>query len=81
MKYCRAVLNEKEVTRMHDYRIPYGPGSRGFFFGGPFLGGLLGGLAAGALFYPRPYYYPPYPYYQPYPYYSPYSGFGGGYPY
>ncbi|AIE61183.1 hypothetical protein [Bacillus methanolicus] len=69
----------------YNYRTPYfGPGNRGFFFGGPFLGGLLGGLAgglaAGALFYPRPY-FPPYPFYQPYPYNQPYYGYGGGYPY
>ncbi|MCP3740626.1 hypothetical protein [Rossellomorea sp. BNER] len=59
---------------MNDFRRPYGGyggfGRRRFFFGGPFIGGLLGGALASTLFYPRPYpyYYPPYPYY-PYPYY------------
>ncbi|MFD1017594.1 hypothetical protein [Thalassobacillus hwangdonensis] len=47
------------------------------FFGGPFVGGLLGGLVGSALF-PGPYYYPQYPPYGYYPYYPPY---GGGYGY
>ncbi|MBT2758261.1 hypothetical protein AB1K84_14115 [Mesobacillus foraminis] len=59
---------------MQDMRRPFygGFGRRRFFWGGPFVGGLLGGLVGSALLYPRPYYpfYPPYPY----PYY-------GGYPY
>jgi hypothetical protein len=56
-------------------RRPFGR----FGFGGPFLGGVVGGLLGSALLYPRPYYYPPYPYYYPpYPYYPPY---GYGYPY
>ncbi|ANB56208.1 hypothetical protein GFC29_2285 [Anoxybacillus sp. B7M1] len=43
-----------------------------WFFGGPFLGGLLGGLVGSALIpplfygYPRP--YGPFPPYGPYPY-------------
>jgi hypothetical protein len=47
----------------------YGFGRRPFGFGGPFVGGVLGGLLGSALLYPRPYYpyYPPY--YPPYPYY------------
>ncbi|AGX06010.1 MULTISPECIES: hypothetical protein [Bacillaceae] len=60
---------------MHPYRAPYyaGGGSR-FFFGAPFVGGLLGGLVGSALFFPRPrpYFYPP-------PFYGP--PYGGGYPY
>ncbi|WP_338785783.1 hypothetical protein [Metabacillus sp. FJAT-53654] len=65
---------------------PY-PGGR-FFFGGPFVGGLLGGLVGSAIFRPRPPFYPPYP---PYPYGgNPYGygygssygyPYGGGYPY
>ncbi|UII57111.1 hypothetical protein LS684_06630 [Cytobacillus spongiae] len=49
------------------------PGFRRPFFGFPFLGGFVGGLATGAIIRPRPpyYYYPPYPY----PYY-PYGGYG-----
>ncbi|WP_084822380.1 hypothetical protein [Bacillus sp. SA1-12] len=60
---------------------PY-PGER-FFFGGPFLGGLLGGLVGTAIFRPRPPFYPYYPYGgfpkgYGYGYGYPY---GGGYPY
>jgi len=40
-------------------------------FGVPFLGGFLGGLAAGALFNPYPYPYGRYPFYG-YPYYGGY---------
>ncbi|MFC0274881.1 hypothetical protein ACFFIX_26605 [Metabacillus herbersteinensis] len=56
----------------YDIRRPYyGYGRSPFFFGGPFIGGLFGGLVGSAVFNysrPRPY-YPPYPYY------------GGGSPY
>ncbi|MGG3889673.1 hypothetical protein [Metabacillus fastidiosus] len=45
-----------------------------FLFGGPFIGGLLGGLVGTAIFAPRPRPYYPYPPYPPYPY-------AGGYPY
>ena len=48
-----------------------------FFLGGPFVGGLLGGLVGTTIFRPRPPYYP-------YGY-SPYGGYGvpygGGYGY
>ncbi|WP_226666667.1 hypothetical protein [Metabacillus litoralis] len=44
-----------------------------FFFGGPFVGGLLGGLVGSAVFRPRPFY--------PYGGYPPYGGGFGGYPY
>lgn len=64
---------------------PY-PNDR-FFFGAPFVGGLLGGLVGSAIFRPRPpYYYPPYGGgFAPYGYGSPYGGYGnfyggGGYP-
>jgi hypothetical protein len=67
---------------------PYpGPGGR-FFFGAPFVGGLLGGFIGSAIFRPRPYPYYPYGAYPPYGYpsagyppggYPPYGG--GGYPY
>ena len=66
----------------NDIRRPsYGYGRRPFFFGGPFVGGLLGGLVGSAVFnYPRPRpYYPPY-YYGGYPY-GGYPYGGGGYPY
>ncbi|KAA6452760.1 hypothetical protein P9D34_11040 [Bacillus swezeyi] len=43
-----------------------GPFGRPFFGPGPFFGGFLGGLTAGALLSPAAYPYPPYPYY---PYY------------
>jgi hypothetical protein len=52
---------------------PYYGGRRPFFFGGPFLGGVVGGLLGSALLYPRPYY--------PYPYGYPYQPYGYGYPY
>lgn len=67
---------------MGPYRRPFGfghgfgrPGR--FFWGGPFVGGLLGGLVGSAIFNPYiygggfgyPYYRPPY---YPYPY-------GGGF--
>jgi len=44
---------------------------RPFFFGGPFLGGVLGGLLGSALIGPRPFYPPPFYYYgyPPYPFY------------
>lgn len=73
----------------NDIRRPYyGYGRSPFFFGGPFIGGLLGGLVGSAVFNysrPRPY-YPPY-YGGGYPYGGyPYGGGGfpyggGGYPY
>lgn len=55
---------------MYDMRIY---GRRPFFFGGPFIGGVLGGLLGSALF-PRPFYPGPF---------NPYYGYGGypGYPY
>ncbi len=56
----------------NDLRRPY-PGGR-FFFGGPFVGGLLGGLVGSAILRPRPYYPYPYPPYPPYGY-----GYGYGY--
>ncbi|MDQ0270879.1 hypothetical protein [Cytobacillus purgationiresistens] len=52
------------------YRHPQPGGERFFPFAAPFVGGLLGGLAGSALFYPliaRPYGPPPRPY-GPYPY-------------
>lgn len=61
------------VMNMHrDQRFfgrPFGFGFRpfGFGLGFPFLGGFLGGLAAGALIRP-----PIYPYYPPYPFYGGY---------
>ena len=64
-------------------RHPYyrGHDERFFFFGAPFVGGLLGGLIGGGLGVaafarPRPFYpYPP-----PYPY-GGFGGYGGfGYP-
>lgn len=60
---------------MYGARRPHGGGR--FFFGGPFVGGLLGGLVGSALFYPRPrpFIYP----YQPYPYYPYGGGFGPGF--
>jgi hypothetical protein len=66
----------------HDIRRPY-PGQR-FFFGGPFVGGLLGGLVGTAIFRPRPPFYPyggyPYGYGYGGGYGSPYGyGYGGGY--
>ncbi|MBO1512188.1 hypothetical protein I7822_10975 [Metabacillus sp. BG109] len=67
---------------MRNYiRRPY-PGGR-FLFGGPFVGGLLGGLVGSAIFRPRPPYgYPPYPYGgYPYGYGYGYPPYGGGYPY
>ncbi|MGM0902754.1 hypothetical protein [Mesobacillus maritimus] len=46
-----------------------------FLFGGPFIGGVLGGLLGSAIIRPRPYpIYPPVPVYPPYPY-----GYGYGY--
>lgn len=52
----------------NDFRRPY-PGGR-FFWGGPFVGGLLGGLVGSAIFRPRP------------PFYGyPYGGYGYGYGY
>ncbi|MFB6467549.1 hypothetical protein ACE38V_12150 [Cytobacillus sp. Hz8] len=48
------------------YRNPYD--QRGFFFGVPFLGGLVGS----AVFFPRPR-----PFYPPFPPYPPYGGYGG----
>jgi hypothetical protein len=63
---------------------PYPDGR--FFFGAPFVGGLLGGLVGSAIFRPRPFYgYPPYPY-GGYPYgygygYGYGNQYGGGYPY
>ncbi|PLR92641.1 hypothetical protein [Bacillus sp. T33-2] len=62
---------------MNNLRRPYYGGSR-FFWGAPFIGGLLGGLVGSALFYPRPFYQ--YPYYPPYGGFGPY-GYGYGYPY
>ncbi len=58
-------------------RRPYGFGGGRYFFGGPFIGGLAGGLVGSALFRPRPY-----PYYGGYGGYGypPYYG-GGYYPY
>lgn len=53
----------------NDYRRPFYPGGR-FFWGGPFVGGLLGGLVGSAIFRPRPFY----------PY-GGYYGYGYGYPY
>ncbi|WP_075982755.1 hypothetical protein [Bacillus massilinigeriensis] len=59
---------------MNYCRNPYN--QRGFFFGVPFIGGLLGGLLGSALIYPRPRpFYPPFPY-PPFPPYPPY-----GYPF
>lgn len=75
MKYCRALAYAKEVKGMHYYRGPAAQNQR-FFFGAPFVGGLLGGLAGGLIggaFYPRPRPFPVYP--VPYP---PYV-FGYGY--
>lgn len=62
-------LHHLPYMNAHDFRNeglmrrPFG--FRPIGFGFPFLGGFLGGLAAGALF--RPPYYPPYPIYPPYP--------------
>ncbi|WP_067725976.1 hypothetical protein [Oceanobacillus damuensis] len=52
-----------------DYRFPFVP----------LVGGIAGGLLAGALFYPHGggYYYPPYP---PYPTYPPYGYYAPYYP-
>lgn len=47
----------------------------------PFLGGLAGGLLAGAVYQPGPAYYPvyqPFPVYQPYPF-PPYGPYYSGY--
>jgi len=57
---------------MHYYRMTNHRGGR-FFFGAPFIGGLLGGLVGSALFYPRPYY-------RPYPPFIPYAPYGPYYP-
>lgn len=62
---------------MQYYRGPAVPvPDQRFFFGAPFVGGLLGGLAGGliggAFFRPRPYPFYPAPFY-PYGY-----GYGGG---
>jgi hypothetical protein len=65
----------------NDIYRPY-PGGR-FFFGAPFVGGLLGGLVGSAIFRPRPPFYPYYPY-GGYPYGYGYGygyPYGGGYPY
>ncbi|MFD1735540.1 hypothetical protein ACFSCX_03095 [Bacillus salitolerans] len=64
------------IPYRHDQRfLGFGigrPFGRPFIGPLPFLTGLAGGLALGALARP-PYYYPPYPYYPypvpPYPYY------------
>ncbi|HYK72573.1 MAG TPA: hypothetical protein VEV44_05505 [Pseudoneobacillus sp.] len=56
------------------YRNPYANESR-FFFGAPFLGGVLGGLLGGALLYP--FYARPYPFYPPYPFFPGYAPFYG----
>lgn len=63
------------------YPLRFRPGRWGYgfgrrpFYGGPFVGGVLGGLLGSALI-TRPYYYPPYygypPYYAPYYPYYPY---------
>ncbi|HAQ06685.1 MAG TPA: hypothetical protein DCR24_03840 [Bacillus bacterium] len=60
---------------MYNQRRPfYGGGFGGrYFWGGPFVGGLLGGLVGSALLYPRPRPYYPYPY--GYGYYPPYGGY------
>lgn len=62
--YHHAPVPHEDPTLM---RRPFGPVGFGF----PFLGGFLGGLAAGALARP-PYYPPPPPYIPPYPYYGGY---------
>ena len=83
--------DKKEVNQVYGYRNrnPH-QDQRFFFFGAPFVGGLLGGLAGGlvgsALVRPGPYpYYPPYPpyppYYQQFQGYPPYGGYGYGNPY
>ncbi|GLB59664.1 hypothetical protein [Cytobacillus sp. NCCP-133] len=71
---------------MHYYRSPYRNGGERFFFGAPFIGGLVGGFLGGglgaALFAPRPFYGPPRPFYgPPAPFYGPYSGYPGYAPY
>ncbi|WP_299093480.1 hypothetical protein [uncultured Metabacillus sp.] len=53
---------------------PYPDGR--FFFGGPFIGGFLGGLVGSAIFRPRPPFYPYFPYGG-----SPYGKYGYGYGY
>ncbi|WP_176466508.1 hypothetical protein [Terribacillus saccharophilus] len=64
-------------------RPGFGYGRPGFGYGGgPFLGGVVGGLIGSSLLYPPYYNRPrPYPYYPyPYPYYNyPYYGYGYGY--
>jgi len=83
--------SKRRYTRVYGYRNrnPH-QDQRFFFFGAPFVGGLLGGLAGGlvgsALVRPGPYpYYPPYPpyppYYQQFQGYPPYGGYGYGNPY
>ncbi|MBD1379028.1 hypothetical protein [Metabacillus arenae] len=66
------------------YRNKPGYGYRQpFFFGAPFIGGLLGGFLGGALIsYARPRPYPFYGGYGGYPGYGGYGGapYGGGYP-
>ncbi|HEY4554306.1 MAG TPA: hypothetical protein VIG80_14035 [Bacillaceae bacterium] len=60
---------------MYGYRNPGPHADQRIFFGGPLLGGFVGGLLGSALVRPRPFYpYPPIPYY-PYP--VPY-GYGYG---
>nr|WP_087974542.1 hypothetical protein [Oceanobacillus rekensis] len=58
--------NHEQGYLHEDYRFPLVP----------FVGGIAGGLLAGALLYPQQgaYYppYPPYPQYPPYVYYHPY---------
>ncbi|WP_026584021.1 hypothetical protein [Bacillus sp. J33] len=73
---------------MHYYRSPYINGGERFFFGAPFIGGLVGGFIGGGLgaaLFARPYFYgPPRPFYGPYggyPGYGPYGGSPGYGPY
>lgn len=64
----------------HFVRNGYGnPHQERFFFGGPFVGGLLGGLVGSAVFRPRPIPYGGFPPYGGYG--APYGyGYGYGYP-
>jgi hypothetical protein len=79
---CSSVGKKNEGgSLMNNMRRPYyggriGRRPFGFGFGGPFLGGVVGGLLGSALLYPRPYYYPPV--YYPYGY-SPYGPYGNYY--
>lgn len=67
---------------MYHYRGPYPVRNQRFIgFGLPFLGGLVGGLLGGALFYPRPFYGYPRPFYGYPPPPPPFYGYPGyGYP-